>query len=236
MKIAIVEDDSFIRRELASLITAVDGHEIAGVFSEGERFLSQVQMIRPDVLLLDIGLPGISGIQVAEYIRRDYPFMDIVFITADEQRVRDAFRLYAVDFITKPLDTDRLYQTIRRINDKYLTSESKIELKCKDSLELIDQKTIYFVEASMKKCIVYTGDHSLTCLHSLRDMEEKMDMNMFFKSSRSFLVNLNLVQSAKTYSRNSYQIIFRGIDSCAYLQNNLYSEFRARIKNLDSKG
>jgi len=157
LKVVIVEDDSLLRKELASLVASMEEIEVTGVFSGGEEFLAQVWRIKPDVLFLDIGLPGVSGIHIAEYIRKNFPYLDIVFITAYDECISDAFCLYASDFITKPINTERLVQTIGRIKGKLLTTDLKIELRCKDSVELLDQKTIFFVEALMKKCMIYTA-------------------------------------------------------------------------------
>ncbi|NLI90691.1 MAG: response regulator transcription factor [Peptococcaceae bacterium] len=232
-KVVIVEDDSFFRKELASKVASAEGMEITGVFDRGEEFLSQRERFCPDILFLDIGLPGISGIQVAESVRRDFPMLDIIFITADEHHTHDAFRLYATDYITKPLDAERLNQTLMRIKSKTMMSNLKIELKTQDSIEVVEQKNIFFVEAFMKKSMVYMVNATLTSLQSIKEIESRLDCEMFFKSSRSFLVNMRLVESIKPASRTMYQVSFKGIDSCAYLQKDLYSEFRSRIKNLN---
>ena len=113
--VVIVEDDPIFRKYLAGLLTSIPGVEVTGVFDEGEEFLKLVQKLQPEILFLDVGLPGISGVQVADCIRRDFPYMEIVFITADENYIRNAFHLYASDFITKPLDSDRLRHTVARI-------------------------------------------------------------------------------------------------------------------------
>ena len=91
----IVEDDPLFRKYLAKFLTAISGVEVTGVFAERVEFLNHVQKLKPEILFLDVGLSGISGIQVADRVRRDFPYMEIVFITADENHIRDAFHLYA---------------------------------------------------------------------------------------------------------------------------------------------
>ncbi|MDI6880896.1 MAG: LytTR family DNA-binding domain-containing protein [Desulfitobacteriaceae bacterium] len=228
--VVIVEDDPLFRDELARLLTAIPDVEVTGSFAEGGTFLSSVQKLKPEILLLDVGLPGMSGIQVADRIRRDFPYMEIVFITADENHIRDAFRLYASDYITKPLDSDRLCQTLARIRRKLPLRGAAIEVMCEEKVEVLSQADIYMVEALMKKTMVYTVTRILTCLHSMKDMEARLDKNVFFRSSRSYLVNLRLVEGIKLCSRTSYQIRFQGKEHQAYLQKNLYPEFRRRIK------
>ncbi|MHB1654729.1 MAG: LytR/AlgR family response regulator transcription factor [Desulfitobacteriaceae bacterium] len=230
--VAIVEDDDFFRKELARLLASIPGVEVTGSFAEGEEFLNLVQKLKPEILFLDVGLPGISGIEVADCVRRDFPYMEIVFITADENHIRDAFRLYASDYITKPLDSDRLLQTLARISRKPPLPGAAIEIKCEEKVEILSQEDMYMVEAYTKKTMVYTTTRILTCLHSIKDLEVRIDKNMFFRTSRSYLVNLRLVEGIKPCSRTSYQILFKGKDYQAYLQKNVYPEFRRRIKSL----
>ena len=149
-----------------------------------------------------------------------------MFITADDNSFQDAFRLYATDYITKPLDTERLYKTLRRIVNKSIVSDAKIELKCIESNEILNQRDICFVEAQKKKAIVYTYKDKLDCLQSISDLEVQLDKKLFFRTGRSYLVNLKRVGSIESSSRTTYQINFNGCKSCAYLQKKLYSEFR----------
>lgn len=230
--VVIVEDDPFFRMYLARLLTAIPGVEITGIFAKGEEFLNRVQKLKPEILFLDVGLPGISGIQVADCVRQDFPYMEMVFITADTNHIRDAFHLYASDFITKPIDPNRLCHTVARIRSKSSALGAKIELNCEGKKEIVIEEEIYMVEALSKKTVIYTGTRVFTCLHSLKDMEARLDMNIFLRTSRSYLVNLRLVEGIKSYSRTSYQILFKGKDYQAYLQKGLYPEFRRRIKIL----
>lgn len=229
-KAVIVEDDAFFRQELATVISSTLDIEVVCTFSSGEEFLMQINKMHPDILFLDIGLPGISGIQVAESVREDYPYMEIILITADEHYLQEAVRLYASDFITKPLDIARLNQTMSRIMKKSLIPGLLIELKTTDSLEILRQEEICFVEAMAKKSIIYTMKKPLTCLHLIRELEERLDKRQFFRSNRSYLVNLRWIDAVRPTSRTTFQITFQGIKESAYLQKKRYPEFRERLK------
>lgn len=236
ISVAIVEDDLFFQEELAKLLASVPEIDLAGTFTNGEEFLSFVQEHRPQILFLDIGLPGISGIEVADRVRKDFPYIEIVFITADENHGRDAIRLYASDYISKPLDANRLFETLTRIIKKPPLPEKKIELKCEDTIEILNQEVIYLVEALIKRTLVYTGTRTLTCSQSLKEIAAQLDNEMFFKTNRSYLVNIRLVDAVKICSRTSYEIFFKGIEYRAYLQKKLYPSFRERVKFLSGEG
>ncbi|MHB1406209.1 MAG: LytR/AlgR family response regulator transcription factor [Desulfitobacteriaceae bacterium] len=236
VSVAIVEDDLLFQEELAKLLVSIPEIDLAGTFTNGEEFLSFVQEHRPQILFLDIGLPGISGIEVADRVRKDFPYMEIVFITADENHGRDAIRLYASDYISKPLDSNRLHETLTQIIRKPPVPEKKIELKCEEKIEILNQEDIYLVEAILKKTLVYTGTHILSCTQSLKEIAAQLDNTMFFRTTRSYLVNMRLVEAIKPCSRTSYQIYFMNKEYRAYLQKKLYPEFRERIKFLSGEG
>lgn len=232
LRVAVVEGDLFLRKALIRKLSAFPGIEIIGSFVNGEEVLAQIHRIKLDILFLEIGLPGISGIQVAENVRRDFPYLDIVFITDNEDHIRDAFRVYASDYLCKPLETERVYKTIARIQNKFSLSKLKIELRCEEAIEILRQEDIYMVEAVLKKTIVNSVNQSFMCLYSLKEMEERLDKELFFRTSRSYIVNLKLVKCIKPSTRKLYQLCFEGNSQLAFLQKGIYPEFRQRIKNL----
>lgn len=236
INVAIVEDDLFFQEGLAKLLVSVPEIDLTGTFSNGEDFLSFVQKQPPQLLFLDIGLPGVSGIEVAKHVRREFPYMEIIFITADENHSRDAIRLYASDYISKPLDASRLFETLTRIIKKPPLPEKKIELKCGDTIEILNQEDIYLVEAFIKKTLVYAGTRTLSCSQSLKEIAAQLDNEMFFRTNRSYLVNVRLVDAVKICSRTSYEIFFKGKEYRAYMQKKVYPEFRKRIKFISGEG
>jgi len=129
MVIGIVEDDLFFQEELVSFLYTLSDIEDISVFAKGEDFLNSADNLNLDVLFLDIGLPDASGVEVAKCIRRGSPLLDIVFITADDSYIKDAFQLYASDYIEKPLNSERLKTTLERIRSRLVGFNQRIELK-----------------------------------------------------------------------------------------------------------
>ncbi|UWG98549.1 LytTR family DNA-binding domain-containing protein [Dehalobacter sp. DCM] len=229
-KAVIVEDNTVFRQDFATVLSSQAGIQVVGTYACGEDFLQHIRRLDPDIAFLDIGLPGISGIQVAEAIRKDYPYMEILFITADDNHLEDAMRLYASDYITKPLNVPRLEQTLNRIIKKSAMPGLMVELKTEDTNEIIRQEDILFVEAMAKKSIVHTRKRSLVCLQLIRELEACLDNDQFLRSNRSYLINLKWIDAIRQESRTTYRITFQGIEACAYLQRNRYPEFRKRLK------
>ena len=115
LKVFIVEDDIEFCKEIAAVMSQIDSVKVEYLTSSGEDLLKAVSKTNPDICIIDIGLPDISGINVAEQVRKKYFDTDIIFITAYEDYISEAVKLYASDYIKKPLDQERLIQTIKRI-------------------------------------------------------------------------------------------------------------------------
>ena len=99
---------------------------------------------------LDIGLPGLSGIEAAKRIRADHPDAEIIFITGCGDYLK-AMELYAADYITKPLHVERFKETLNRIKRKMLATQKLLQIKSGDKIELLRENDIYLVEAFKRK-------------------------------------------------------------------------------------
>lgn len=230
LRIVIAEDDINFKKELIKILLTMEGVSVEYSTGDGNDALEALIKIKPDVAILDIGLPGISGIEVAKKIREYMPFLEIIFITSFEEYIKDAVRLYASDYIEKPLDEKRLRETLDRIKKKLLEVENVIPFKTEDGVKLINPKEIYCVQASKKRSIVYTQKEKFICDYSLKEIEELLDSSMFFRTNRSFLVNLFKVELLKDNNRTSFEIRLKDSNYKAYLSKELYEEFRRRVK------
>ncbi|ADH60361.1 two component transcriptional regulator, LytTR family [Thermoanaerobacter mathranii subsp. mathranii str. A3] len=230
LRIVVAEDDINFRKELTKILLTIEDVSVEYSTGDGKDALEALIKIRPNVAILDIGLPRISGIEVARKIREYMPFLEIIFITSFEEYIKDAVKLYASDYIEKPLDEKRLRETLERIKEKLFEIENVVPFKTEDGVKLVNPKEIYCVRASKKRSIVYTHREKFICDYSLKEIEELLDSNMFFRTNRSFLVNLFKVELLKDNNRTSFEICFKGSNYKAYLSKELYEEFRRRIK------
>lgn len=232
LRIVIAEDDINFKKELIKILSTIEDVSVEYSTGDGNDALEALIKIKPDAAILDIGLPGISGIAVAKKIREYMPFLEIIFITSFEEYIKDAVKLYASDYIEKPLDEKRLRETLDRIKKKLLEVENVIPFKTEDGVKLINPKEIYCVQSSKKKSIVYTQKEKFMCDYSLKEIEELLDNNIFFRTNRSFLVNLFKVEVLKNNNRTSFEIGFKGSNYKAYLSKELYEEFRMKVKSI----
>lgn len=235
LRILIAEDDTVLR---ASLVKKLADHpQVEEVYAAacGKELYKEAIRIKPEVVISDIDLPGMSGLEAVERLREQLPDTEIIFITAYGQFIGEAVRLYACDFLEKPLDYQRLDFTLERIARK-LRPGTLIPFTTEEGNQLVRPGDIYFVEAFRKNSIVYTKNTEFISTCAMKEIEDVLDKERFFKTGRSFLVNLEKIEGLKKDGRTSFRICFIAKDYRAYLSKNRYEEFRRAIKNLGGTG
>lgn len=229
MKAVVVEDNLGFRKTLVECVESW-GIDIICSAESGEELLSFLQDHCPDLAFLDISLPKVSGLEVAKVIRKQYPMCEIVFITSYDQYYRDAVQLYAADYITKPLNLERLRQTVVRLQQKAKQRDNVLEITADQEIQFLREGDINYVEASGNNVTIQLADKQVKAKHSLKEVQDMVGRG-FFRTSRSYLVNLARVTAVKPYSKTSYQLTFIGAGG-AVLSKRLYEEFRRQVKNV----
>ena len=229
MKAVVVEDNLKFRKTLVEIVESW-GIDFVCCAESGEELLSFLEDHCPDLAFLDISLPKVSGLEVARYIRKHYPMCEIIFITSHDHYVKDAVQLYAADYITKPLDLERLRSTIERLKHKATRVDNTLEITAGQEVHFLREGDINFVQALRNNVIIYLHDGQMEANHSLKEVQAMVGEG-FFRTSRSYLVNLAKVTGIKPYSKTSYELTFTGMGS-AILSKKLYEEFRRQVKNI----
>lgn len=230
LKVVIAEDDEVVRKQLINIISSFEDFDIVYSTGNGTELLNVLPKIKPDILISDIDMPGMTGIEVIKVVRNEIPNTEVVFVTAYDQYIKQAIQLYAFDFIEKPFNVQRLKETLERIRMRIITNDRIIELKSGDTVMMVRIKDLYLVEAVKKKTRIFVEDGNFMCNMSLKEVEELITAEYFFKTGRSYIVNLKKISSIAPFSRTSFQINFEKKDYCAFLSKTLFSEFRTRLK------
>ncbi len=216
MKIAIIDDERPAREELKLLLSECAPKATLFTGSSGEEALILLDQEDIDVLFLDIQLNDINGTVLVSMIRRGYPHISIVFATAYEEYAAKAFDLNVTDYITKPFHKERLIQTLQKINKEqsYLQERAlpvthglpatKISIQCEKKIIVLDVKEIIFIETNRKNLIIHTihGDYSDST--SLNSYEERLKPFSFYRTQKSYLINLNYLDEIVPWFNNNY--------------------------------
>ena len=197
MRVLVVDDEAPARARLRQLLAAHLDVEIVGEAETGTEAMELVKSLAPDLLMLDVQMPGASGIDVAAGLDGGRP--RIVFCTAFEQHAVDAFELNAVDYLLKPVSRARLAQALDRVR---ADGTGIAAVPNRAGRFLVRDKDHYLVIGE-GKVLCFCSDGGLTrliCEHgqfwmdpTLNDLELRTDRKRFFRVSRSALVSLNAV-------------------------------------------
>lgn len=227
----IVDDEQLARDELAFLLKDVGDIDVVAQGKNGVEAVSLIREHNPDLLFLDVQMPGLDGFGVIKkLLDRKVPLPKIVFATAFDQYAVKAFEVNAVDYLLKPFDKKRVAQSVQRARNtldgrassadkietlvKMLESQrpqtSKILLKAAGRLFLINPRDICFASIEDGIITVVTGGPSgmegQSNCRTLEELLDSLDPNLFWRAHRSFLVNINRIKEVVPWFKSSYQL------------------------------
>ena len=209
----VAEDETILREELVARLGQLWPQlNVAAQASSGVDALAMIDLHRPDIVFLDIQMPGLTGLQVARQVSGQ---CHVVFLTAYDQYAVSAFEQGAVDFLLKPYDTDRLRIAIARLKDRQATTPVKLTEILNDlalaarpapylnwirashgtDVELIMVHEVTYFRADTKYTTVVTEMHEAIIRRSIKELETELDPAFFWRIHRSTIVNLAAISS-----------------------------------------
>jgi two-component system, LytTR family, response regulator LytT len=196
----VVDDEAPARSELRHLLAAEPDVVVVGEAAGVDEAVRSVDAHRPDVVFLDIELPGATGLEAAPLVRerRDPPA--VVFVTAHARYAVDAFAVEAFDYVLKPVDPDRLARVVARLRERASPQARPVErlpVVAAGGTQLLDVDEVHYISADGDYSRVHTYDRSLLCTTSLRDLERRLPADRFARVHRSHLVNLAKVAAVR---------------------------------------
>ena len=212
IRVLIADDEPLAAERLQLLLARANGASLVGTASDGESAINMAEALSPDLLLLDIAMPGLDGIDVARSLAGPHPSPAVVFVTAFDQFAVAAFEVAAVDYLMKPVDPARLQRALDRARD-YLEhrrapspdqaapSEWIEEFWASDlsGLVRIAARDIDRVSAERDYMRLHVGRRSWLIHHSMTALEEGLDPALFVRLHRSAIVRKDFIAG---FSRN----------------------------------
>ncbi len=243
-KVLIADDDEGMRLVLKKAVQKTDGFDVVGEAPDGGTALRLFSELRPAIVFLDVEMPGMSGLECARRIMDINPGTFVIFATAHEEFMPDAFEVYAFDYLMKPFKLDRIRQSLERIRDvESLEHESppftsstrtrpqnKLMIKNRDGISLVDTSEILLVQREEGTTAIYTSDARYTTSDTLGEVGEKLDAETFFRCHKSYIVNLSAIHKIFPYGRWTYIVKLRGTDRDALMTHDKYEELEKLFK------
>ena len=221
-QVLVVDDESIARRRTVRMLDKIDGFECCGEAATGREALEKIESLKPDLLLLDIRMPGMSGMHLAEKLsERDRP-PAVIFCTAYDQHMLEAFSASAVGYLVKPMRLEQLQEALERggkINRLQLSQladsfEEKehtqhICIRSLRGMELIRPDAISVCEAKEKYVTLFhQGSESLTEM-SLKQIESEYGDN-FLRVHRNALVGVKFIEGLERSPTGETRVVVSG--------------------------
>ena len=240
IRIAIADDDGGMRLVMKKIIEKSGEYELVGEATNGEEMLELFEREHPQAVILDVEMPVMDGIQCARAIQDRAPLTVIVFATGHEQYMGSAFEVYAFDYLLKPFKVERALKTLAlismRLNGEKAPAVPKkpaaprpaperLMLRHKEGVSFIDLEDILLIQREDRMTVIYTEDGArYITSDSLSELEERLPAEVFFRSHKSYIVNINQIDSITPYGRWTYVIKLRGTQHDALITHERFEE------------
>lgn len=220
MKVIIVDDERLARQELKSMLSTFPNMEIVSECNDAESAIEVINQMKPDVVFLDIQMPGKTGFDVLEELTA---VPHVVFVTAHDEFAIKAFEVNALDYLLKPVQPARLADAIKKLNeniqqDTGTRTQGEHVLSENDQVFVKDGEKCWFVKLSDVRLFesegnyvrIYFNQNKPLILRSLNYLDERLDQKIFFRASRKHLINLRWVDSIEQWFNGGLMVKLKG--------------------------
>jgi two-component system, LytTR family, response regulator len=232
LRVAIVDDEPLAREGVAIQLRAEPDTEIVAMCADGAEAVSAIRELAPDLVFLDVRMPGLSGFDVIDEIGVER-MPAVIFLTAYEQHALDAFRVNAVDYLLKPLDSEKLAAALARARrdltqrnllrrttelvslldqlgangSRDVNRSGRILVRAGADVHILRPDEVAWVEADGDYVTLHTGAKSYLLRESLRNMETRLAPHGFRQIHRSCLVSLQRIRELLANDNGDYHAV-----------------------------
>ncbi|MGO4886269.1 LytR/AlgR family response regulator transcription factor [Anaerobacillus sp. MEB173] len=238
IRTVIIDDEPFSRDELKFLLERFPEIEVVAEADSGERGLEMIMTKEPDVIFVDIEMPQMSGLDLARTIQNMKKVPLIIFATAYPDFAVKAFRVEAVDYLLKPFDDEQLNETMSRIRERLHGSEktenadsvAKLAVDDNGRFVFLSPNEIFYLFREERETIICTKERNFSSKLSMKELEEKLKGYPFFRTHKSYLVNLNAVEQLIPWFNGAYQLKVVGRKDDIPVSRNYVKALRERLE------
>ncbi len=220
----LVDDEQLAREELSYLLKEFPDIEVLASARNGLEAIKLIEQLEPDVVFLDVHMPGLDGLGVIQKLReKNIPLPHFILATAYDQYALEAFRLEALDYLLKPIEKERLALTIERAR-KAVSEKGKAALPEPAPPKVAGQRTKLLVKNNSRNFIVDAQDMIYATIEdglitvvagnvegesnyrTIEELQSNLDPNTFWRVHRSFLVNIHRIREVIPWFKSSFQL------------------------------
>lgn len=224
----IVDDEPLARERVRSMLEADPEIEIVGESGDGPAAVAAIRKLSPDLLFLDVQMPGMNGFEVLRQVGKDRMPV-VVFVTAYDQHALKAFEVHALDYLLKPFKPSRFRETLQRAREALAlrrggtipkgllellgqaTPErefiSRFAVKTGDRTLFVRSTQIDHIEAAGNYVVLHAGKENHVVRETLTALEQKLDPRKFVRINRSTIVNIDQIKSLQPLFKGEYVVV-----------------------------
>ena len=219
MKALIVDDERLARVELKRLLQPFKDINVVGEAVNAEDALEKITQTNPDLIFLDIQMPGKNGFDLLEELDS---VPTVVFTTAYDEYALKAFEYNAMDYLLKPIEPKRLEETIKKLieqgkketyeatDTKALTEKDQVFVKDGDRCWFVKLETVRLFESEGNYVRLYFDENKPLILRTLNYLDERLDSKSFFRANRKHIINLKWVENIETWLNGGLLVKLKG--------------------------
>jgi two-component system LytT family response regulator len=208
MTAIIVDDERLARAELRRLLGAHSQIEIAGEARNGEEAEALVKELAPDLMFLDIQMPGLTGFDLLERLEQ---VPQVIFTTAYDQYALKAFEVSALDYLMKPIAPMRLADALTKVRPRSASARlEQVFVRDGDRCWIVSVQDIFLLESEGNYTRVHFGKERPLIRRSLNALEAQLDSAVFFRAGRREIVNLRWIEKVELGIAGGFMVTLRG--------------------------
>jgi len=227
LRTLIADDEKLARDRLTGFLAGLDGIEVVGQAKNGVEALQLIAESQPDLVFLDVQMPGMDGFEVLKALRPPRP--QIVFATAYDEYAIRAFEVQAVDYLLKPFARGRVAEAVGRVQERVQSARpgpdlegvlrrfeerqkvyiTQVPVFANKRILIVPVADVLWFGVEYRLVYAHTGERAYMTNYTLRELEERLDPSVFFRSHKSSLVNLQHVKEIVPWFGGRYKLVMR---------------------------
>ena len=239
LRVLIADDDMGMRTVMRKIVERVEDFVLVAEAGDGKTALELTEKLKPDVVFLDVEMPEMTGVECARAIEDMNPNIIIIFATAHDSYMSDAFEVYAFDYLIKPFKVERVIQTLERARERLISRtrsvtmpvskpksvSGRMMLRHREGVTFVNLQDVLLVQREDRSTVLYTANNERYVTNdTLGEMEEKLPSDVFFRCHKSYIINLNRIKDITPYGRWTYVVRLEGTQQDALITHEKYEE------------
>jgi two-component system LytT family response regulator len=220
MKALVIDDERLARNEVRRMLAEFSWVSVVGEAEKADEALTKINELRPDLLFLDVQMPGKTGFDLLESIRGELPH--VIFTTAYDEFALRAFEVNALDYLVKPITSERLGLALSRVRDAGQQVVSDAPLRASDHVLVRDGTRCWFIPVRRIRLLESDGNYTRVYFdsvkpliyRSLSTLEQRLPPEVFFRINRQQIVNLDFIENIESWFSGGLKIWLRGGGEC----------------------